>query len=121
MSLFTLGTIIPLLVDRFDGFDRGAFVQQVRLLSDGDDGPHEVLQSSGVPGRTANMTGLLQTAEEVETMRAYHRYVAPVTLTDGNGVSYSVRVLEASIEDMTHWWTFSALLYCTDLDSTLGS
>ncbi len=121
MSLFALGTIDPLLVSGYDGFDRPSFVSPVRLLSDGDLGPHEVLQSSGVPARTARVTGTLTETDDCDTLRGYHRDVTGVTFTDGNGVDYGVRVIDLSISDFTHWWTFSATLYCTDPDVALGS
>lgn len=121
MSLFSLGDIDPLLVSRFSGFDRDSFVQRVRLLSDGATGPHELLQSSSVPARTAVITGTLTESADCDTFRGYHLSSEELTFTDGNDISYSVRVLELAIEDLTHWWTFSATLYCTDPDTVLGS
>ena len=110
MTLFALGTIDPLLVQRFDGFDLPSFVERVRLISDESPAPHEVLQSSGVPARTASLTGVLREADVV-TLRGYDETKEVVVFRDGSGNETEVRVLELSTSDFVEWWTFSALLY----------
>lgn len=120
MSLFALGSIDPLLVTNFSGFDVAPVVQPVRLLSDGGLGPHEVLQSSGIPADTAQLTGTL-TEDDCVFLRRYHRSLEVVTFTDGNGIAYNVRVTDLATEDHVHWWTFTASLYLTDDNEAPGS
>lgn len=122
MSLFALGVIDPILVDRFTGFDQPSFVEKVQLLSDGlsANGPHEVLQSSGIPARTAQITGML-TAGDCSLIRDYDLTKEVVVFLDGNGNPYNVRVLELTTEDFTDWWTFTATLYCIDANIAPGS
>jgi hypothetical protein len=123
MGLFALGSIDPLLVDAdgFSGFDLPSYIQAVRLLSDGSSlGPHEVLQSSGVPARQATITGVL-TAADCLFLRRYDQSKEIVTFYDGNGNPYDVRVLALTTKDYTDWWTFSATLYCVDEIEAPGS
>jgi hypothetical protein len=113
VSLFSLGTIDPLLVDSYDGFAKPTFVQRVRLLSSGGDGPHEVIQSSGIPFPTAVIAGTLTESADCAALRDYDLSKELVTFTDGAGATYSVRVLELSIRDETDYWTFGATLIDT--------
>lgn len=118
-SLFALGAIDPLLVEGFDGFNKPGFVERVRLLrgSSDDNGPHEVIQSSGVPFPTATITGTLTESADCAAFRDYDLTKALVTFTDGNANTYSVRVLDLSIRDETDWWTFTATIIDTaDID-----
>ncbi len=121
-GLFALGSIDPLLVDAggFSGFDLPGYIQSVRLLSDGSLGPHEVLQSSGVPARTAPISGTL-TAADGAFFRRYDQSKEVVTFWDGNGNPYNVRVLELATKDYVDWWTFTATLYCIDDLTAPGS
>lgn len=113
MTLFALGVIDPLLVVDFSGFDIPNYVQPVRILSDGSLGPHEVLQSSGVPARTAQITGMLD-ASDCAQLRAYDQTKESVTFYDGSMNPYTVRVLDLATKDYVEWWTFTATLYCID-------
>ena len=110
MSLFALGTIDPLYVDRFSGFDLPAFVQRVRLLSDGGVGPDEVLQSSGLPMRTATITGSVFETADLAFLRGYDLTKESITFTDANGNATTVRVLELTVDDFADWWTYAATL-----------
>lgn len=122
MSLFALGSIDPLLVDAggFSGFDIPDYLQVTRILSDGSLGPHEVIQSSGVPARQAQISGTL-TAEDCLFIRRYDQSKEIISFYDGNDNVYNVRVLQLDTKDYTGWWTFSATLYCIDDFTTPGS
>lgn len=114
--LFALGDIDPILVGRYSGFDLPEYTSLTRLLSDGlSDGPHEVLQSSGIPYRQAVITATLTEPEDVASLRAYHLSKEAVLFIDGNGDETTVRVLELSTDDFTGWVTATCtLLALTD-------
>lgn len=109
MSTFALGTIDPLLVEDFDGFDVPSFKQLVPILSDGTSTQNDVVQS-GAPGRgRASLTGVLHAAD-LATVRGYYTASTSVTFRDGNGNEREVIVLEFAAQDFTDWATFTATL-----------
>jgi len=113
--MFALGSVDPLLVETFSGFDVPSFKQLVRLLDDGASSLNEVIQS-GAPGRgQAQLTGTITTAADVATLRGYYRDSTAVDFTDGNGNTTEVILLEFAAEDFTDWWTFTATLVVTTL------
>lgn len=110
MSMFALGTIDPLLVATFSGFDRPGFVSRVRLLGDGTTGPHEVIQGSGIPFRTATITGTLVETLDLAALRGYDLSKEEVGFTDSNGNATTVRVIDLTTDDFKDYWTFTATL-----------
>lgn len=112
MGKFSIGAIPWLLVTRegFQGFDRPPFVSRTRLLGDGGTGPHEILQSSGVPARTAEVNGYLTEEADLDLLREYDLTKEPVAFTDGKGETTIVRVLDLTTSDYTDWWSFAATL-----------
>lgn len=108
--LFALGSIDPLLLTRFEGFDLPAYVERVRLISDVSEAPNEVLQSSGIPARSATISGVLTTSD-CDVIRGYDESKEVVVFRDGSGNETEVRILELSTSDFVEWWTFTALLY----------
>jgi len=108
-QLFSLGAIDPLYVGRFTGFDYPSFVEGVRLISDGSDGPHEVIQGSGIPFRRASVTGHA-TSDDCDLLRSYDLSKETLNFIDGNGNETQVRVLELTTDDFVHWWSFAMTL-----------
>lgn len=117
--MFAIGDIDPLLVQRFSGFDTPTNVTVRSLLSGGGAGPHQILQSSGVPFRRAAITGILTEEDDVVIFRSYDLAAEQVEFRDGRGTTYSVWVLSLTIEDDTDWWSFSAELI--DIGEAAGS
>lgn len=110
MSLFALGTIDPLLVSDFSGFDRPGSVQLVRVLSDGSSTDNEVLQRGGLPLYQASVSGLVQSAADVAAFRGWYDSAELVNFRDGNGNVTSCRVIALTIVDRVAYWTFGATL-----------
>lgn len=117
-TLFALGQLDPLLVSRFSGFDTDQFIAQVRLLGDGSFGPHEVLQSSGIPAPTAQLAGIVQSTGDRDTLRRYQLSGTELVFRDGNGDETDVRVLSLAIDDYVDWFQFSLTMVSTQPNST---
>lgn len=112
--MFSLGTIDPLLVEDFDGFDYPQSATRTPLLSDGTSTRNELIQSSGLLLLTAHLTGTLA-AEDIATLRGYYATMDPVTFTDANGNARDVRVFECAVSDFTDWGTFAITLVESDV------
>lgn len=112
--MFALGTVDPLLVDKFSGFDLPPRAQLVTLISDGvSPGPDQVVQSSGTPFRTATITGTITEAVDLATLRGYDVTIEEITFVDGSGNETPVRIVGLQVEDLTDWWTFGATIIAT--------
>ena len=115
MGFFALGTIDPLLVDRFDGFDLPGRAKSISILPDGTGATtDEVIQSAGTPFRRATITGTITEADDLGAFREYDELMTPITFRDGNGNEDVVMVLELHTSDRTELWTFSATLILSD-------
>lgn len=113
MRLYALGTIDPLAVTSFAGFDVAAPATLVPVLSDGVSVANAVLQSGAAGWGQAKVSGDLQDADDVATLRGYYASKEEVTFIDAYGNSSTVRVLELEIADVAvDWWSFSATLIC---------
>lgn len=124
MSMFKIvfsiaGTVDPLGVETFDGFDLPQTTSRVLVLSDGTSAKNEVLQQGTLPLLTAQVSGTLLEPEHVATLRAAYATKEVGVFTDGNGNATSVRVYEFRATDETDWWPFAMTLVEADVDPTL--
>lgn len=120
MRFFLLGSVDPLLVEVFEGFDRPQTATLVGLLSNGTSIRDAVLQQGETPFLQAQLTGVLTEAAHLAAMRAYYLSKEPVTFTDGNGNQTDVRVFEFRHTDLTDWWTFQATLIESDVPVSIA-
>lgn len=117
--MFALGSIDPLLVETFSGFDRPNTGQLVTLLSDGSASIDTVLQQGARAARQASLTGTITEQADLDALLGYYDSRETVLFIDGRGAGVNVRVFELAHEDFTHWWTFAVTL--VESDDLVGS
>lgn len=110
--MFLLGAIDPLLVGvgGYEGFDLPSFASLTSLLSDGVSTRNQVIQSGSEPLRAATISGTLVSSADVAQFREYNRTKEAIAFVDGNGVTWTVRVMDLHTVDFVDWWTFTASL-----------
>jgi len=109
------GTVSPLGVETFDGFDLPQTSTLVPILSDGSSTGNQVLQQGATPFLQAQVAGWLIEPEHVATLRAAYASKEAGTFTDGNGNSLDVRIFDLPpIKDRTDWWEWTMTLIESD-------
>jgi len=110
---YSLGTIDPLVVTKFDGFDLPDDMVVVRLLSDGTTTHNAVLQSSGSSLPTATLAGITEDAAVIAALRAYRLSHAIVTWTDdqANTSSVVVATFSAAQDKISGLWDWTMTLH----------
>jgi len=108
--MFAIGTVDPLLVDNFSGFDRPQYRSLIKLLDDGTSLQNEIVQEGSAPRGQAQLTGTITSSADVATLRGYYHAATTVPFTDGNGNATDVIVFEFAVQDFTDWWEFTATL-----------
>jgi len=116
---YVLGTIDPLNVTGYDGFDLPSDATVVRLLSDGTTTHNAVVQSSGSSLPEARIVGITTTEADIIALRAYRLSHELVTFSSTGESDRTVLVLEFSArqDKMDGVWDWSATL--VELDETI--
>lgn len=112
--MFALGDIDPLLVSRFEGFNQPQTATLATLLSDGTSVRDQVLQQGSTALLQADVSGTLQSIDDLTVLRGYNATKESVAFTDGRGDVTIVRVFDLRVTDYTDWWTFAATLVEAD-------
>lgn len=94
---YAIGSLDPLPVRTFSGFDyKGVYTRQ-RLLSDGTSADkNEVIQSSGLPGREAQVAGPIRSHDDLATLRGYYEAASVVAFITPDAVSRNVLIVDFS-------------------------
>jgi len=113
---YSIGTIDPLNVTSYDGFDLPSDATVVRLLSDGTTTHNAVVQSSGSSLPEARIVGITTTEADIIALRAYRLSHELVTFSATGESDRTVLVLEFSArqDKMDGVWDWSATLVESD-------
>lgn len=118
MGDFSLSTITPMIVSRWDGFDYPEVAKVTPLLGSAPGTvANAVVQGSGSGYRQAMVSGTIVSATHLATLRTLYLEKTEATFTDDAGTAYTVRVFDLRITKLQVpvgvAWTFSCRLVQT--------
>lgn len=108
---FSLGTIDPINVGSWEGFDYPETAVITQLLGDGASTNNAVIQSTALPFREATIGGVIQDSNDLAALRGYYESKDLIAFTDDDSNNALVRVFDLVVTRIfISVWTYRCRL-----------